>query len=260
MSTRLSPGDWGVKVSLPSCYGWNLTLSLPHKPAQGNLTITCLQHQSAAWGSSEAPIAAFCLKQLDCGFTRWPWVEGWAAIQEGVKGDHGEAKLSPNMFPSLFPSHPLYPCVGFALPDVFPEECHMVFSNHGSAMAFHPTAANQFGTNSAQEVALSRRLGPFTVDEVRQFPVFSNAPVGAVQKEGAPEGMVRFVHDFLFPRSGLILSENALTSRDYLGPCFLDRVNALLQMVAALPGRLCLADGQCQGCVLAISTPELEQL
>ncbi|KAI8836117.1 hypothetical protein BC829DRAFT_447974 [Chytridium lagenaria] len=92
-----------------------------------------------------------------------------------------------------------------------PEERHVVVSNNALAMAFRPTAADQLRVNSA------RRLHS----------------VG-VQKEGAPDGTVRFVHDFSFPRGGGLVSINGLTSRDYLGPCLLDRVDALLQMVAAL--------------------------
>ncbi|KAI8847804.1 hypothetical protein BC829DRAFT_418121 [Chytridium lagenaria] len=112
-STRSSPGDRGwLKASLPSCYGtfWNVKISLPHELAQGNLTHHLPAGRSAGSGHQRwnvadkpklkdtdneedpwAPIAAFCFKQLDCGFTRWQGVEGWAAIQEGVKGDHGEA-------------------------------------------------------------------------------------------------------------------------------------------------------------------------
>ncbi|KAI8833362.1 hypothetical protein BC829DRAFT_414641 [Chytridium lagenaria] len=79
-STRSSPGDRGwLKASLPSCYGtfWNVKISLPHELAQGNLT----HHLPAASITGSGIIRG----------GMWQGVEGWAAIQEGVKGDHGEA-------------------------------------------------------------------------------------------------------------------------------------------------------------------------
>ncbi|KAI8851635.1 hypothetical protein BC829DRAFT_415110 [Chytridium lagenaria] len=135
--------------------------------------------------------------------------EGLTKLVTPIRGD---------MFAALtidFPNQPLRNFLlcglvwGFALPAVFPEERHVVVSNHASATAFHPTAADQLRVNSAQEVALGRRSGPFTVAEAQQFPVFSNAPVGAVQKEGAPDGTVDQLYQGVL-LEGMVFVDHAL--------------------------------------------------
>ncbi|KAI8847788.1 hypothetical protein BC829DRAFT_444309 [Chytridium lagenaria] len=139
--------------------------------------------------------------------------------------------LYPDELTVDFPNQPLRNFLfrglarGFALPAVFPAERHVVVSNHASAVSFHPTAADQLRVNSAQELALGRRLGPFTVEEVQQFPVFSNAP------RERPDVM------------GL------------LGTVSPGQVNALLQMVAALPVGCILWMVDAKAGVPAISAP-----